>query len=295
MLQLQDQIDNYILKYKEELFKNSSNSTTNQAIIQKLRDYFEKASQSGEFELQKSLNHLMSPQALARKHLHENGIKVVKRRGFLSYAFFLSLFLLTLVIAFIFGLFYYVFPYFESSFEGDVVSWEVRYGDTLGLGREIETFQGNINVTTENRLYIEAKALNAEFKTVDQNFIFYKCEYLKDEAPEKDFSEKTAEQISISFLNKPTPRKCSFEIPATVTLAVEAEAVNIEVLQWNHDLQIKSNAGNINLSLDSSISYDLNVFVEQGNLQGLNNFTSVTSGKKIEVYLQQGNVVLTPY
>jgi hypothetical protein len=295
MLQLKDQIDSYILKYKEELFKNSSNSSKNQEIIQDLRNYFETASLSGEYELQKSLHRLMSPQALARKHLHENGIKVSKRRGFLSYAFFLSLFLLTLVLVFIFALFYYVFPYFESSFEGDVVTWEIKYGDTLGLGREIETFQGNINITTENRLYIEAKALNAEFKTVDQDFIFYKCEYVKEEAPVSDFYVKSAEQISISLIGKPTPRKCSFEIPSTITLAVEAEAVNIEVAHWNHDLQIKSNAGNITLNLDSSVAYDLNVFVEQGNLQGLSNFNSVPNGKKIEVYLQQGNVVLTPY
>src|SRR5688572_24575624 len=133
MLQIQDQVDSYILKYKEELFKNSSNSAKNQEIIQKLRDYFDKASQSGDFELQKSLNRLMSPAALARKHLSENGVKIAKRRGFLSYLIFICVFLFVAIGIGIAGLFYVIFPFVDSEMGNNIGSWEIKYNGQFDL------------------------------------------------------------------------------------------------------------------------------------------------------------------
>ncbi|MCB0349176.1 MAG: hypothetical protein KDD37_10080, partial [Bdellovibrionales bacterium] len=293
MLQIQDQVDIYILKYKEELFKSSSSSIKNQEIIQKLRNYFTTAAQAGDFELQKSLNRLMSPQSLARKHLQEAGIKVPKKRGFFSYAIFLCFFLVTLIGLSFATLFYVVFPYVNSKFDSNTMSWEIKYNGNLDFGaKQTETYSGEIEVKEESRFYIEAKAFNASFKSVAQPNISYHCDFLKDSINNFDFVQRSNEIISLSFINKTAPQKCVFEVPESMTLAIEAEAVNLDVNPWDHDLQIKSSVGNINISLDASQTYDMNAFVEQGNLQGLDEFKTDTSGKKIEIYLRQGNLVL---
>lgn len=296
MLKIQDQVDIYILKYKEELFKSSSNSTQNEVIICRLREYFTVASQSGDFELQKSLNKLMSPQALARKHLMDAGVKVPKKTGFFRYAVFLCLFLITLIGLSFAGLFYIVFPFINSRFDGNTMSWEIKYNGNLDFaGTQIETFKGEISVENETRFFVEAKALNASFKSTKGIHITYECDFIKDKLTAFDFAKKNKEVITLSFLNHLAPERCAFEVPETMTLAIEAEAVNLEIKSWNHDLQIKSSAGNINIDLDKSVTYDLNAFVEQGNLKGLDSFATDSSGKKIEVYLRQGNLVLTPY
>lgn len=296
MLQIQDQVDSYILKYKEELFKNSSNSIKNQEIIEKLRAYFQTAAMQGDFELKKSLDRLMSPQSLAHKHLTEAGIKVIKRRGFLTYIFLISFFLLLFIFASMFTLFYLIFPMFESSFDSDVVSWEIKYeGDINPFSAKYETIQGNIPVNLQTRFYVDAKVINSQIKRTNENFIFYSCEFKEGEVPSSPLTESMQEQITFNLQGGSQARSCRFEIPQNMQFALEAEVANLEISPWSDALQIKVATGNIAISLDSSQTYDFNAYVERGNLQGVSDFRSSPDGKKIEVYVSQGNLKFIPY
>lgn len=292
MWTLKDQIEVYILKYKEELFKQSEDTTQNQILIERLRQYFSKAAEKGDLSLKASYERLTSPVNLARRHLVEKGVKVSKKSSFLTYTvvFFGALLASLLIIALAVSLWF--LPNIQEKLEDAGFDYSFYFEEKhFGMGDgEMEEVHGRLPDVGEKRLIIDGKNIHLEFKNHEEDYLEYDCEIEEGKRlPDHQVFTRQGENLIFHLSSNNENMECDFKVPKNLKKNISAKNLSLELDEITTNLNISAKNAAVSLGVSKSLVYDLDLRVQNSlvinrsivseSVDGIPVFIDVENGK----------------